>query len=249
MHRKGAGRGDGQLVLVDQEEVTRYLYHIKRELLQLHGFTPVPVALLCGPHYAKKRPREGNALKLRDHHRAVIIILRLYAYGKDYCFPSNRTVAGIIDKDLDYVKKIMRELDHDFDLIERTERFDDYRGQTSNITSIKPLDPKWVQRYESLMSKKTAKGKEFHQEHEDPQSTASMIGIDNLDIIHYSEKLTPHALITLYLLKVLNKMRIYDLDAFEIADIRGVGKSSIYRHLDEIQRAGEIGRASCRERV
>jgi DNA-binding MarR family transcriptional regulator len=237
--RKGALESS-QLVFVDQEEVSRYLNHIKRELLQLHGFTPVPVALLCGPHHAKKTQRGKKPVRLRDHHRGVLIILRQFAYGKDYCFPSNRTVAGMINKDLDYVKKIMRELDNDFGLIERTERFDESRGQTSNITSLKPLDQKWVDRYERLIGKKAPRGKEFHQEHEDPQSTADMIGIDNLDILFYSQALTPHALITLYLLKVLNKMRIRDLDSFDIAEMRGVGKSSIYRHLDEISEAGAI---------
>ena len=238
-------REGAQLVFVDKNEVTRQLHYIKRELLQLFGYTPIPVAILCGPLYSKENRAGKNFKKLTDTHKAILIILRTFAYGKHYCFPSNRSMSKIIGKDLDYVKKMLRDLDNVFSLISRSERFSEDGGQTSNITSLKPLDEEWVRQYKKKLNKlkgKSPKNKEFRSEHEDPQSTFNSIGIDNLLLLHYAGLLSPSAYITLCLIIVLHKMAIYDFNGYDLADLRGVGKSTIYRDLDEIEKVGLIQR-------
>jgi hypothetical protein len=235
--------GGGQLTFVDEGEAKQYLKDIKRELLYLFGFTPIPAPILSGPYYAKKGHARGEQRRLRDIHRSALIILRLYAYGKDYCFPSNKTLSKILCQKQDYTKKIVRDLDNDFALIARNERFNEDGSQTSNVTKLRRLDKGWVEDFNQKITGvagKTTKIKEFHSKHEDHQSTYDSIGIDNLVLIHYAGVLSPSAFITLCLLIVLHKMRIYYFSGYDLANIRGVSKSKIYRDLDEIEATGLV---------
>ncbi len=238
-----APTGGGQLAFVDEDEAKQCLKDIKRELLYLFGFTPVPAPILCGPYHAKKQGVGSEQRRLRDIHRSALIILRLYAYGKDYCFPSKKTLSKILAQKEDYTKKILRDLDNDFALIARNDRFNEDGSQTSNITKLRRLDKGWVEDFNRKITEIAGRGgkaKEFHSVHEDQQSTYDSIGIDNLILIHYAGALSPSAFITLCLLIVLHKMRIYYFSGYDLANIRGVSKSKIYRDLDEIAATGLI---------
>lgn len=238
-----APTGGGQLTFVDEDEAKQCLKDIKRELLYLFGFTPVPAPILCGPYHAKKQAGGGEPRRLRDIHRAALIILRLYAYGKDYCFPSNKTLSKILAQKQDYTKKIVRDLDNDFALIARNERFNEDGSQTSNITKLRRLDKGWVEDFNRKIAEIAGRGgkaKEFHSVHEDQQSTYDSIGIDNLILMHYAGALSPSAFVTLCLLIVLHKMRIYYFSGYDLANIRGASKSKIYRDLDEIAATGLV---------
>lgn len=243
VHATDAPTQSSQLFFVDEEEAQQYLKDIKRELMYLFGFTPIPATLLSGPHYANKELPGTEPKRLRDIHRSALIILRLYAYGKDYCFPSNKTLSRILNQKQDYTKKIVRDLDNEFALISRNERFKEDGSQTSNITKIGRLDNGWVEEFNAKIKDaagKTSRFKEFHSKHEDPQSTYDSVSIDNLVLLHYAGVLSPSAFITLCLLIVLHKMRIYYFSGYDLAAIRGASKSKIYRDLDEIAATGLI---------